>query len=57
MKINFTKMHGIGNDYVYADTDSVKFFNYEKHAKYFEQALNGKYIRMALILKLLEVNV
>jgi len=27
----------------------------DKRAKYFEQAKNGKYIRMALILKLLEV--
>lgn len=24
------------NDYVYADTDSVKFFNFEKHKKFFE---------------------
>ena len=27
----------------------------DKRAKYFEQAYNGVYIRMALILKLLEV--
>ena len=29
----------------------------DPRACYFEQALNGKYMRMALILKLLEVNV
>ena len=29
----------------------------DPRAAYFRQALNGKYMRMALILKLLEVNV
>lgn len=33
----FTAIHELGYDYVYADTDSVKFVNYEKHKAYFEK--------------------
>ena len=33
----FTAISNIGEDYVYCDTDSVKFLNYEKHAEYFEK--------------------
>lgn len=31
----FTAIKELGNDYVYADTDSVKVRNYERHLKYF----------------------
>lgn len=32
----FTAICELGDDYVYADTDSVKFLNYENHKDYFE---------------------
>lgn len=32
----WTGILALGNDYIYADTDSVKFINYEKHKDYFE---------------------
>lgn len=32
----FSAILAVGNDYIYADTDSVKIRNYEKHKAYFE---------------------
>lgn len=32
----FTAIHELGNDYVYSDTDSVKFVRRENHLKYFD---------------------
>lgn len=32
----FTAISELGNDYVYADTDSVKFLHYDRHKDYFE---------------------
>lgn len=31
----FSAIASLGNDYVYADTDSVKYLNYENHEEYF----------------------
>ena len=33
----FSGIRELGSDYIYADTDSVKFTNYEKHKAYFER--------------------
>lgn len=32
----WTAIHYLKDDYIYSDTDSVKFFNHEKHKKFFE---------------------
>ncbi len=32
----FEAIVALGNDYVYADTDSVKFINYERHKQFFD---------------------
>lgn len=32
----FTAIKELGDDYVYSDTDSVKYLNHDKHKKYFE---------------------
>lgn len=48
-KDNLTIMHPLPRvNEISTEVDKTKY------AKYFEQALNGKYIRMALILKLME---
>ena len=33
----FTGIYEFGNDYIYADTDSIKCLNYEKHASYIDR--------------------
>lgn len=33
----FSGIYSLGDDYIYSDTDSVKFKNYENHKEYFER--------------------
>lgn len=43
----FYAIQAIGEDYIYSDTDSVKYVNFEKHQPFFESY--NKYIRQLLL--------
>ena len=42
----FSAIYDIGEDYIYADTDSVKILNYRKHSDYFEWYNNKIYNKL-----------
>ncbi len=46
----------LGNDYIYSDTDSVKFLNYEKHKNYFENYNNFAIKKLEKMCKELEID-
>lgn len=44
------------NDYIYSDTDSIKFLNYEKHKKYFEEYNKQTQIKLQKALRYRHIN-
>ena len=52
----FDGIKELGEDYIYADTDSVKFMNKEKHLKYFENYNNNIKEKLMLISKIRNID-
>lgn len=52
----FTAIHELQNDYVYSDTDSVKFICREKHLAYFEKYNNFVKYKLQLAAKYHQIN-
>ena len=46
----------LGEDYIYSDTDSVKFRNYEKHKKYFDDCNKQIEKRLSIICNILHID-
>ena len=53
----FTAILELGVDFIYADTDSVKYLNHNKHQKYFERYNNLVNEKIKLICKEYEFNI
>ena len=47
----FTAIYELGKDYIYSDTDSVKFINYEKHKEYFDNYNNRVILKLEKAMK------
>ena len=47
----FTAITELKEDYIYSDTDSVKFINYEKHKDYFEKYNNSVVLKLKRSMK------
>ena len=47
----FTAIYELKDDFIYADTDSVKFTNREKHLEYFEKYNKGIYAKLEAMCK------
>ncbi|MGL4366167.1 MAG: DNA polymerase [Cetobacterium sp.] len=51
----WTGIFNINNDYIYADTDSIKLFNYEKHIPFinwYDETLKDKLLKMCMSYKI-----
>lgn len=47
----FTAIKELQDDYVYSDTDSVKFYNYERHKSYFDKYNNNVMLKLKAAMK------
>ena len=52
----FTAVHELGIDFIYADTDSVKYLNHHKHVEYFKNYNDLIYQKIKLVCKEYEFN-